>query len=143
MRGWDRDGGGIKWVRGNAGKEQVMAMELIASQKKEDITIVHIMGKNLLEMEERALNELAKSLFELVEEQSPMKLILSFVHVKYFSTSVLGMLVMLKKKVVESRSALKICSIRPSLYEMLVLTKLNTILDIYKDEEAALASFRR
>jgi len=120
-----------------------MATELIASQRIEDVTIVHILEANLLEMEEQALNELAKSLFTLLKDQSPMKLILSFDHVKYFSTSVLGMLVMLKKKVVESRSALKICSIRPSLYEMLVLTKLNTILDIYKDEEAALASFRR
>jgi anti-sigma B factor antagonist len=120
-----------------------MATELIASERKDNITIVHILETNLLEMEEQVLNKLAKSLFELVEEQEPMKLILSFEQVKYFSTSVLGMLVMLKKKVVENRSALKICSIRPSLYEMLVLTKLNTILDIYKDEEAALTSFRR
>jgi len=120
-----------------------MAAELIASETKEDVTIVQIRESNLLEMEERALNELAKSLFALVDERSPMKLVLSFTQVQYFSTSVLGMLVMLKKRVVESNSALKVCSIKPSLYEMLVLTKLNTILDIYKDEEAALASFRR
>ena len=119
-----------------------MAAELIASEMKEDITIVQILESNLLEMEEQSLNELAKSLFALVDERSPMKLILSFAQVKYFSTSVLGMLVMLKKRVVGSNSALKVCSIKPSLYEMLVLTKLNTILDIYKDEEAALASFR-
>jgi len=120
-----------------------MATELIASERKGDVTVVHILEANLLEMEERSLNALAKSLFTLIEEQSPMKLVLSFAGVKYFSTSVLGMLVMLKKKVVEGNSVLNICSIRPSLYEMLVLTKLNTILDIYKDEKAALASFQR
>ncbi|MBN1845187.1 MAG: STAS domain-containing protein [Sedimentisphaerales bacterium] len=118
-----------------------MKAESILVRTHDDVTIIDILEENILEMEETALNELAKSVFAVVERRAPVKLILQFGQVKYFSTSVLGMLVMLKKKVLENNGVLKICRIHPSLNQMLELTKLNTILEVYPDEQSALHSF--
>ena len=84
---------------------------------------------------------MAESLFSVVEDKAPVKMLLSFGRVKHLSSSAWGTLIRLSKRVDESGGTLKLCSIKQSLYEVFVITKLNKLFDICKDQETALSSF--
>jgi anti-sigma B factor antagonist len=45
------------------------------------------------------------------------------------------------KKVKGARGKLRLCSIRPEIYEVFAITKLNKLFSIYPDQEKALEGF--
>ena len=104
-----------------------------------DITILELMDKEILD--ETTINEIADSLFTVVAERSPVKMVLSFAKVKHLSSMALGTLIRLNKRVEEGGGELKLCTIIKSLYEVFVITKLNKLFAIYDTEEKALESF--
>ena len=69
------------------------------------------------------------------------KLVLNFSSVDFLSSAALGKLITLDKKMKAKSGKLKLCNIRPEIYEVFAITRLNRLFDI-KDEEAdALAAF--
>ena len=66
---------------------------------------------------------------------------LNFTNVNSFSSTLLGTLIRLSKRILEKGGAFKLCGINPSIYLVFTLTKLDQILDIYEDEEKAINSF--
>ena len=49
----------------------------------------------------------------------------------------------LSKRIAERKGTLKLCSIASSLSVMFIITRLNTIFDLYDTEELALESFNQ
>jgi anti-sigma B factor antagonist len=113
----------------------------VAVNQNGEVTEVELLDEEILD--ENTINDVAETLFAVVEDKAPVKLLLSFGRVKHLSSSALGTLIRLNKRIDESKGALKLCSIRASLYEVFVITKLNKLFDIYKDEDTALKSFGR
>ena len=111
----------------------------IAVSQNGAVTVVELLDEEILD--ENTINDISDSLFSVVDDNAPVQLLISFSRVKHLSSSALGTLIRLSKRVDESSGALKLCSIRQSLYEIFVITKLNKLFDIYKDEEVALSSF--
>ena len=67
--------------------------------------------------------------------------LLNFSNVEFLSSAALGKLITLDKKVKANGGRLKLSNIRPEIYEVFAITKLNKLFDI-KDEEAdALSAF--
>ena len=64
-----------------------------------------------------------------------INLLLSFSHVKHLSSSALGTLIWLNKRVEEGKGKLKLCGLKKSLYEIFVITKLNKLFEIYDNKE--------
>ena len=111
----------------------------VAIKQQGDISMVELLDNEILD--EITINEIADTLFALVAENNPAKIVLSFVQVKHLSSMALGTLIRLNKRVDESGGQLKLCGIAKNLYEIFIITKLNKLFDIYDDEQAALASF--
>ena len=111
----------------------------IAVTHKNNITIAQLLDEEILE--ENTINDITASLFAVVAENQGVKLLVTFTRVKHFSSSALGMLIRLNKRVGEAGGELKLCSISPSLYEIFVITKLNKLFEIYDDQEQAMNSF--
>ncbi len=111
----------------------------VAIKHQGDISIVELLDNEILD--EITINEIADTLFSLVSENNPAKIVLSFVHVKHLSSMALGTLIRLNKRVDEGGGQLKLCSIAKNLYEIFIITKLNKLFDICDDEQAALSSF--
>jgi len=111
----------------------------VAIKQQGDISIVELQDEEILD--EITINEIADSLFSLVSENNPAKIVLSFVQVKHLSSMALGTLIRLNKRVEESGGQLKLCCIAKNLYEIFIITKLNKLFDIYDDEQGALAGF--
>lgn len=105
------------------------------------ITTVYLLDEELLE--EYAINEMSEALFIVVDDYAPINLTLSFAHVKHLSSSALGTLIRLSKKIAETQGGLKLCDIKPNLYEIFVITKLNKHFDICPTEQDAINGFRK
>jgi anti-anti-sigma factor len=119
-----------------------MTMELgpkIEVSHEGAVTVVELLDEEILE--EGTINTVADSLFAVVADNPGIKLLLSFERVRHLSSSALGTLIRLNKRVEKSNGILKICHLRKSLLEIFKITKLNRLFDIYEDKAVALSSF--
>jgi len=103
------------------------------------VTVVELLDEEILE--EGTINTIADSLFAVVADDPKIKLLLSFERVRHLSSSALGTLIRLNKRVEENNGILKICHLRKSLLAIFKITKLNRLFDIYDDKAAALSNF--
>jgi len=104
-----------------------------------DVTVVRFVDRKILD--ESNIQQLGNELFRLVEEEKKTKLLLNFSNVEFLSSGALGKLITLDKKVKAHDGVLKLSNIRPEIYEVFAITKLNKLFDIKDDEAAALAAF--
>jgi anti-sigma B factor antagonist len=104
-----------------------------------EVTVVRFVDRKILD--ETNIQELGQELFHLVEVEKREKLLLSFASVDFLSSAALGKLITLDKKVKAHGGKLKLSNIRPEIYEVFAITKLNKLFDIRDNEAAALAAF--
>jgi anti-sigma B factor antagonist len=104
-----------------------------------DVTVVRFLDQKILE--DVNIQELGQELFRLVEVENRRKLLLNFSTVDFLSSAALGKLITLDKKAKKAKSVLKLSNIRPEIYEVFAITKLNRLFDIKDDEADALAAF--
>ena len=104
-----------------------------------DVTIARFIDKKILD--ETNIQIIGNQLFGLVEEDGRANIVLDFSNVEYLSSAALGKLITMDKKVKAARGKLRLCSIRPEIYEVFTITKLNKLFKICEDQEKALESF--
>ena len=101
-------------------------------------TVVSFVYRKILD--ETNIQEIGRELFDLVDEEGARDLVLNFGNVEYLSSAALGKLITLNKKVKAVSGRLKLCAIKPPIFEVFVITKLNKLFDIYETQAAALQS---
>ncbi|MFK7777436.1 MAG: STAS domain-containing protein [Gimesia sp.] len=104
-----------------------------------DVTVAKFIDKKILD--EGNIQIIGTQLFGLVDEDGRKKILLDFSNVEYLSSAALGKLITLDKKVKKAKGKLKLCSIRPDIYEVFAITRLNQLFDITETQEAALEGF--
>ena len=104
-----------------------------------DVTVVRFRDRKIIE--DINIQELGQELFQLVDQEHLRRLLLNFSSVEFLSSSALGKLITLEKKVKAAGGDLKLSNIRPEIYEVFTITKLNRLFDIRDDEADALAAF--
>ncbi len=104
-----------------------------------DVTVIRFRDQKIIE--DINIQDLGQELFHLVEVESRKKLLLNFSSVDFLSSAALGKLITLDKKVKANSGSLKLSNIRPEIYEVFAITKLNRLFDIKSDEADALAAF--
>jgi len=70
------------------------------------------------------------------------KIVLNLADISYIDSSGIGELVSTYTTVVNSGGQLKLLNLTKKLHELLTITKLLTVFDVFNDEKAVLASFR-
>jgi anti-sigma B factor antagonist len=104
-----------------------------------DVTVVGFRDHKIVE--DINIQQLGQELFQLVEADNRTKLLLNFSAVDFLSSAALGKLITLDKKMKAHGGVLKLSNIRPEIYEVFAITKLNRLFDIRDDEADALAAF--
>ncbi len=104
-----------------------------------DVTVVHFVDRKILD--EVSIQELGQELFDLVERDNRLKLLLNFSQVEFLSSAALGKLITLDKKMKAHNGQLKLSNVRPEIYEVFAITKLNKLFDMKDDEADALEAF--
>ena len=103
-----------------------------------EVSVVQFKDRKILD--ESNIQEMGRELFELVE-QKRTKILLNFMNVEFLSSAALGKLITLDKKLKAVKGQLKLSNIRPEIYEVFAITRLNKLFDIHDDEADALATF--
>ena len=104
-----------------------------------EITVVRFMDRQILD--ETNIQEIGQELFQLVDEEGRNQLLLNFCDVQFLSSSALGKLITLHRKLKACGGALRMSNIRQEIYDVLAITKLNKLFSIHDDEVEALAAF--
>jgi anti-anti-sigma factor len=99
----------------------------------QDVTIVTLNDERILHDEQ--IKEIEKSIMLVVEQARRLDMILDFCYVKFMSSSFLGLLVKIHKKMCERKGRLQLCNVDPNLYKIFEITQLNKVLDISRQSD--------
>ena len=113
---------------------------LVAVSEEKGVSIVEFTNAKILD--EANINEIRAAVLALVEPADRPMIAVDFSHVDHMSSSALGMLIDVRKKVLERNGKLRLCNIKPQLFEAFVITKLDKLLKILPTRAEALASFK-
>ena len=101
-------------------------------------TVVRFMDAKILD--EVAITEIGEQLNAIVKQSDSPRLVLDFSLVTHMSSSALGVLITVHKRIREKNGELRLACIQPSIYEVFVITRLQEIFHIHSSVEEALAS---
>jgi anti-sigma B factor antagonist len=104
-----------------------------------DIAVVQFVDKKILD--EQNIQMIGDDLFRLVDELGRRKILLNFSNVEFMSSAALGKLIRLHQRLQQAGGKLVLCGISGSIMEIFVITKLDKMLTIVKDEQTGLNSF--
>ncbi len=104
-----------------------------------DVAVVRFADRKILE--EVPIAEIGDQLTSLVDSKPAIKLLLDFDNVEHLSSAVLSMLINLNKRVTDQGGKLKLANIKPQIYEVFRITRLNKLFDIYETTAKAKASY--
>ena len=104
-----------------------------------DVIVAELVDKKILD--EIAITQIQEQLSAVLASATEPKLVMDFSRVAHMSSSALGMLITLHKRIREKGGELRLCGISPSIYEVFVITRLNEIFRIVQTRPQALASF--
>ncbi len=102
-------------------------------------TVVRFVDRKILDTAN--IQELGDELFALIEVDERKNLLLNFSRVEFLSSAALNKLILLDRLVKKHGGQLKLCSLRPEIQEVFVITRLNQMFDIYNEEVDALGTF--
>ena len=89
------------------------------------------------------LEEIAKELYRLVDEEDRRNIVLDFERVEYISSQAFGIIINLHKRLSTLKnSKLVLCSIGPKLAELLKITRLDRVLTIKPTQREAVKLFQ-
>jgi anti-sigma B factor antagonist len=115
------------------------SFERITVEDKGGTTIVRFKESDILD--QINIQEIGEEMYSLVEGTPNVKLIVDFQGVEYLSSTALGKLITLKKKVEAVRGKLRLATIKAEIMEVFKITRLDTIFEIKKNVAEALQGF--
>lgn len=116
-----------------------MADNNIVISEVRDVTTVTLHIPSLLDG--LVIEDIGRCLFGLVDKKAIRKLIVDFQDVKFLSSSMLGILVSLQKRIAGIDGQLVLCGMRADLMKIFEITQLDKILTFANDESAAAKKF--
>lgn len=94
-------------------------------------------------LEESQLKGLEGSFMPLIAQTPSIQLIVDFSNVQFLTSSVLGLLIRISKKIYETQGKLRLCSINPKILEIFRITRLDKIFEIFPNVDEAMIGLKR
>jgi anti-sigma B factor antagonist len=110
----------------------------IASREVDGVTVLELSGRITLGEGSVQLRDAIRDLIA----KGQRRILLDLGEVNYIDSSGLGELVSAYTTVKNQGAALKLLKLTKKVHDLLQLTKLYTVFDIYDDEASAIASFK-
>ena len=109
----------------------------INQRRVEDVTILDLKGRERIRGGTVALHNSIRCL----ADEGKIQILLDLAWIKRIDSSGLGELISSQVTLADKGGALKLMHMTESLHELMTITKLLTVFDVYDDEPEALASF--
>ncbi|HUX68575.1 MAG TPA: STAS domain-containing protein [Terriglobales bacterium] len=114
-----------------------MALKL-TTRNVDGVTVIEAIGRIILGQETNDLRESLKGLLA----NGATKIVINLANVDFIDSSGLGALVGLYSTANSRGAKIRLAAITKRFHELLMITKLLTVFDVYDDEAAAVASFK-
>jgi len=111
----------------------------IQTGKTGDVHLVVFKDKKILD--DTVLDEIKKEITTYMGKAAGPDMLLDFANVEFMSSAMLGLLGQLHRKITTGQGRLKMCNIRPEIFQVFKLTNLDKLFSIHKDAPTALATF--
>jgi anti-sigma B factor antagonist len=111
----------------------------LAVTEQKDIRIVEFREQKILD--EANIAEIGQTLTGLIDASEYPKILLDFASVDHLSSAALGMLINANNRIKQKNGQLRLANIKPQIFEVFVITKLNKLFRILPTRAEALASF--
>ncbi|QDT69406.1 Anti-sigma-B factor antagonist [Planctomycetes bacterium MalM25] len=111
----------------------------ITTNSREGVLTIQLDDARLLE--EGRIQQVEKDLVEAIDASEDTRIVLDFSKVQFMSSSMLGKLVAIHKKVKSYKAKMKLASVSPEILEVFKITRLDKLFDIAPDVEAARKAF--
>jgi len=111
----------------------------IQTHKQGDVHIVLFKDKKILD--DATLDEIKAEVAQLLGKATAPNVLLDFSPVEFMSSAMLGLLGQMHRKITAGKGRLKMCGIRPEIFQVFKLTSLDKLFSIHKDAASALATF--
>ncbi len=102
------------------------------------VTVVELADRKILD--EINIMQIGEQLSQLVSAADVPMLVLDFSNVEHMSSSALGVLITLHKRIREKAGQMALCCIQPTIREIFEITRLNEIFTISGDRGGAVAA---
>jgi anti-sigma B factor antagonist len=113
----------------------------VSVQNQKDISVVQFTNNRILD--EANIADIDRTLKAMIEERENPKLLLDFSTVDHLSSAALGMLINVNNSIKQRNGQLRLTNIKPQIYEVFVITKLNKLFRIFPSREEAMTSFNQ
>ena len=111
----------------------------IKTREVDGITVLDVLGEMYGGPENM---ELVNAVTELAKEKK-LDLLVNLSKVKWISSTGLGILVSARSRLAKEGGVVKLCQPNDRVLDILMVTRLNMIFDVFSTEEEALASFKK
>ena len=111
----------------------------VAVSQEKDISVVEFTSNKILD--EANIADIQNTLNAMVDEQPQPKLLLDFSNVDHLSSAALGALININNRIKTKNGQLRLANIKPQIFEVFVITKLNKLFRIQGTRAEAHASF--
>ena len=103
------------------------------------VHVLHFREHKILN--DMVIEKVGQEMFSVAADEECKNLLLNFSEVGFLSSSVLGKLITLNKRMKAKGGQLKLCELQPDIKELFTLTSLDKIFDIKDDETTGLLGF--
>lgn len=107
--------------------------------QNKDIRVVEFTSTKILD--EANITEIGATLNSIIDESASPKMLLDFSNVDHLSSAALGMLINANNRIRQRNGQLRLTNIKPQIYEVFVITKLNKLFRILPDRAEGMKSF--
>jgi anti-sigma B factor antagonist len=101
-------------------------------------TIVRLLGTDI-HLDEQRTENFRQRLFDLLDHSAPPQLLLDFRNVRFLSSTTLGVLVSLYKRLQAKGGRLVVANLNPEVYEVFQITRLERVFEVRKVDATAAA----
>ena len=111
----------------------------VTVNRVKDIDLVEFTQSKILD--EANIAEIGNTLNGLIDRRDNPKLLLDFANVDHLSSAALGMLINANSRIRQKNGQLRLANIKPQIFEVFVITKLNKLFRILPSRQEAQESF--
>ena len=119
--------------------ENTMSDSRLRITESNGITQVEFVDRNILD--EVNIQAISEEISGLIDAAGTPQILINFTNVDHLSSAALGALITINKKIREKSGQLRLANIDPQIYEIFVITQLNSLFNIHDTADEAIEQF--
>ena len=110
--------------------------------RENDVTIIEL-DPSYDSLDDPALDGFREMLLSEAEHADPPRVVLDFAHTTFIGSSFIELMIRAWKRLQQRQGVLALCSVQPFCYEILQITRLNSVWTIYSTRSEAVAAMHK